>query len=73
MLDHTADIRAGIAFGLAGEVVEVLLGQGVTFLSKVNLEHRTTGNLVGERNVDTLLETSANGRVQLPWLRMSDC
>ena len=38
----------------------------------MDLEHRTTGHFVRERNVDTLLETSTNGRIQFPWLWMND-
>ena len=53
------------------QVREVLLRERVTLLAEVDLEHGFPRVLVRERNVDTLLETTANSRVQLPRLRVN--
>lgn len=71
LLHHAADIRAAEPVRLRRQVRVVLIRQRVALLPEVDAEHRATRLLVRQRDVDSLLETAADGRVQLPRLRVT--
>lgn len=52
--------------GLAGQIVNILLGQCVRRRANVHLDQCKASFLIGQWYVDALLETSTNGGVQHP-------
>ena len=60
------NIRATISLSTLAEVLELLGGEGRGGRPEMDLEHRRARRRLGEADVDTLLETPADGRVEPP-------
>lgn len=52
-----ADVCAGVAVRFVGELPQVGLAQAVRRVAQVEAEHLSSRRLLGQRDVDTLLES----------------
>lgn len=58
--------KVHLPLGFAGQLLEILLGEHVRGVAQMDLEHDEAGMRLRQRNVDALLESTANGRVEDP-------
>lgn len=56
-----------LPLGLAGQLLEILLGQHMCGITQMDFKHDQASMCLRQRNVDTLLESSTNGRIENPW------
>lgn len=61
------NIGSGIFVGLLRQLLQVFFGQHVRGISQMNLEHGQSSVLLGQWNINSLLETSPDGGVENPW------
>ena len=63
---HDTDVGTRVAVGAFRQLVEVVGCEGVGGVADVELEHASSWRLLGQRDVDTLLEPPPYGRVEPP-------
>lgn len=64
--DNDANVCTRVAVGAPGELGEVVWSESVRRVPYVNLKHPSSWRLLGERDVDSLLEATSDGGVQPP-------